>query len=131
MIKSLFLVLIRNGKKRIIDLMPYLFGTKSENAWEESKHPRDKDGKFSKSGENTSRTGEKRGKIKRRCKALSLPKEEFARVQHAFMTDVTEEDRKKKVLVKAIGNYWYTGKLRKDEGGARDIVEKVKIDGID
>ena len=126
MIKSLFLVLTRNGKKRIIDLMPYFFGTKSENAWEESKHPRDKDGKFSKSGENTSRTGEKRGKIKRRRKALSLPKEEFARVQHAFMTDVTKEERKVARLEKYIGNFLYVGILRAD--GTRDIVGKEPIE---
>lgn len=129
MIKSLFLVLICNGKKRVIDLMPYLFGAKSENDWEESKHPRDKDGRFSQSGEEPSQSKEKRGKVKRRRKVLSLPKEEFARVQHAFMTDVTREQMEMRCLVKNIGNYRYTAVLRED--GTRDIVGKVKIDGID
>ena len=43
---SLLLKITRGGKTYSVDLMPYFFGTKSENAWEESKHPRDKDGKF-------------------------------------------------------------------------------------
>lgn len=129
MIKSLFLVLICNGKKRVIDLMPYLFGVKSENDWEESKHPRDKDGRFSQSGEEPSQSKEKRGKIKRRRKAVQLSKAEYATVQHAFMTDVTKEQRGKKVLEKYIGDFLYIGILRAD--GTRDIVGKVKIYGID
>ena len=58
-----------------------------------------------------------------------MPKEEFARVQHAFMTDVTKEQRGKKVLEKYIGDFLYVGILRAD--GTRDIVGKVKIYGID
>lgn len=44
----LLLVLIRNDKVRCMNLTPYLNATKTENAWEESKHPRDKDGRFGK-----------------------------------------------------------------------------------
>lgn len=128
-VNTIVLKLTRNGKRYSVDLTPFLYGSKAENAWEESKHPRDKDGKFSKSGEEPSQSNEKRGKVKRRRKALSLPKEEFARVQHAFMTDVTREQREMRCLVKNIGNYRYTAVLRED--GTRDIVGKVKIDGID
>ena len=123
---SLLLKITRGGKTYSVDLTPFIYGTKSENAWEESKHPRDKDGKFSKSGEEPSQSKEKRGKIKRRRKALSLPKEEFARVQHAFMTDVTEEQRKRKVLKKYIGDFLYIGVLRED--GTRDIIGKESIE---
>ena len=125
----LILVLLRNDKARCMDLTPYLKETKTENAWEERKHPRDKDGKFSKSGEEPSQSNEKRGKIKRRRKAIQLSKAEYATVQHAFMTDVTREQREMRCLVKNIGNYRYTAVLRED--GTRDIVGKVKIDGID
>ncbi len=128
-VNTIVLKLTRNGKRYFVDLTPFLYGSKAENAWEESKHPRDKDGKFSKSGENTSRTGEKRGKVKRQRKVIQLPKAEYATVQHAFMTDVTREQREMRCLVKNIGNYRYTAVLRED--GTRDIVGKVKIDGID
>lgn len=128
MIKSLFLVLMRSGRKRVIDLMPFLLGTKSENAWEASKHPRDKDGKFAEAEGKSGQTSGKRGKFKRSRKVLRLPTEEFARVQHAFMTDVSERQRKRKVLRKYIGNYRYTGVLRNDESGERDIVEKELIE---
>ena len=126
----LILVLIRNDKVRCMNLTPYLNDTKTENAWEESKHPRDNDGRFSKSGEELSQSTKKRGKIKRRRKVIQLPKAEYAAVQHAFMTDVTREERAKPVLVKPIGNYIYTAVLINDDG-ERDIVGKVKIDGID
>lgn len=47
----LILVLVRNDTVRCMNLTPYLNDTKTENAWEESKHPRDKDGRFGKSGD--------------------------------------------------------------------------------
>ena len=125
-VNTIVLKLTRNGKRYSVDLTPFLYGTKSENAWEESKHPRDKEGKFSETQNPSSRTGGKRGKIKRRRKALSLPKEEFARVQHAFMTDVTKEERKVARLEKYIGNFLYVGILRAD--GTRDIVGKEPIE---
>ena len=47
---SLLLKITRGGKTYSVDLTPFIYGTKSENEWEESKHPRDKDGKFSETG---------------------------------------------------------------------------------
>lgn len=47
---SIILKIVRGGKTYSVDLTPFIYGTKSENAWEESKHPRDKDGKFGKGG---------------------------------------------------------------------------------
>lgn len=50
---NLFLVLIDGDKGRYMDLTPYLNDTKTQNAWEEAKHPRDKDGRFGKGGTMT------------------------------------------------------------------------------
>ena len=47
---NVVLLLTRNGRTFRADLTPFLFGTRSENEWDESKHPRDKDGKFGKGG---------------------------------------------------------------------------------
>ena len=49
---SLLLKITRGGKTYSVDLTPFIYGTKSENAWEESKHPRQKDEKFSETGGN-------------------------------------------------------------------------------
>lgn len=47
---NVILKIVRNGTERRIDLTPFFYGAKTENAWEESKHPRDEDGRFGKSG---------------------------------------------------------------------------------
>lgn len=47
---NVVLLLTRNGRTFRADLTPFLFGTRAENEWDESKHPRDKDGKFGKGG---------------------------------------------------------------------------------
>ncbi len=47
---NVILRLTRNGRTFRADLTPFLFGTRAENEWEESKHPRQKDGKFSETG---------------------------------------------------------------------------------
>ena len=47
---NVVLLLTRNGRTFRADLTPFLFGTRAENEWEESKHPRDEDGRFGKSG---------------------------------------------------------------------------------
>lgn len=40
-------------------------------------------------------------------KTVNLPKNEYAKVTHELNTHLTEEERKKKILSKAIGNYIY------------------------
>lgn len=47
---NVILLLTRNGRTFRADLTPFLFGTRAENEWDESKHPRQKDGKFSETG---------------------------------------------------------------------------------
>lgn len=49
---NVILRLTRNGRTFRADLTPFLFGTRAENEWDESKHPRQKDGKFSETGGN-------------------------------------------------------------------------------
>lgn len=99
----------------------------AKDEWDENKHPRDKDGKFSNgSGQKSSiEKSERKDKIRRGSAVVNLRKDEFATVQHSFMSDVNEEDRKRKSLRKAIGDYIYTGVLRED--GTRDITYKRKI----
>lgn len=86
--------------------------------------PRDDNGRWT-SGNKSVAVSKKRGKNKNRRKVLVLPTVEFRIVQQAFMTDVTNEQRKQKVLIKYIGNYRYKGILRAD--GTRDIVERKEI----
>jgi len=68
---------------------------------------------------------QKKGKIKRKRKVIQLPEQEFVAVQDAFMTDVTNEERKQEVLTIFYGNHMYKGVLRED--GSRDIVSKRRI----
>ena len=37
---------------------------------------------------------------------IFLPKEEYARVMHEFNSRMSEEDRKHRIVTKAIGDYW-------------------------
>lgn len=131
--KSVFLHILRDGKRYLIDLLPFL-RTESDNEQGRDNLGRftsggGKSGKKSEKGDTVKSGASKRGRFKRSRKVLDLPKEEFARVQHAFMSDVTKEQREKYRLEKCIGDYRYTAVLRED--GTRDIIGKVKINGID
>lgn len=51
----------------------------------------------------------KRDKIKKKDrKEVKLPKAEYAKVMHELNTNLTKEQRNKKVITKYIGNYKYT-----------------------
>lgn len=95
--------------------------------WDESKHPRDEQGQFTDGDVHKPKDDltPKSEKVKIRHRVLKLAPEEFGRVQSAFMTDVTPQQRETTVLRKHIGDYVYTGILRED--GTRDIIRKVKI----
>ena len=69
--------------------------------WDESRHPRDNDGRF------TSRVNRDKIREKKR-KALELPKEEYSKIMHELNTNLTKEERKKKQVSRPIGNYIYT-----------------------
>lgn len=134
---TVILQIVRDGRKHTVDLTALINRALSENAWDESRHKRDRNGRFSSSPGTDRKTAEprkvavanpdRRGKVKYRREIIWLPQKEYARVQHAFMTDVSNEDRNKPVLEKPIGDYWYTGILRDDESGNRDIIGKRKI----
>lgn len=88
------------------------------DAWEESKHLRKKNGQFgegagsSKKIENSAR----RDKINKRTrKEVQLPKDEYARVMSAIRTNITPEQKQKKVFKKYIGNARYTIQNLKDD----------------
>lgn len=120
------------------DITPEVYADfKAVNAeFDESKVNRDHGkfapkGKSSESGKKDKKSVEKSyksGKVKRRNKVINLPEDEFAQVQSAFMTDVTNEEREQEVLVKRHGNYKYVGILRDD--GTRDIISKRKIKNV-
>jgi hypothetical protein len=111
----------------------YLGNKYAFDAWKEEDHPRDKDGKFGKGGGNVSEEiSEKRftpslkkGKIKYRQKYLNLPKDEYARVHSAFFSQLSKEEKNKKIVAKCVGSYKYVG--IKDEDGLWKFIKKVKI----
>lgn len=85
------------------------FGSFNINdAWEEGKHPRKKNGQFGEGGSSSVENSSNRDKIKNReRKEVQLPKEEYAQVMHELNTNLSKEQRKKKQITKAIGNYIY------------------------
>lgn len=90
------------------------------DSWEEGKHPRggnpNNTGQFSKAGgsKNSLKNPRNNGKVKtsrninRQHREIKLPKEEYAKVVSELNTNLTEEERAKPVLQRAIGNYLYT-----------------------
>ena len=104
---------------------------KMENNVTDAKgHKHDSKGLFTGDGKDDGKSqkdvasSQKRSKIKHRRKVIELPEKEFAEVQSAFMSDVTNEERKQEVLSIYYGNYVYKGILRAD--GSRDIINKRK-----
>ncbi len=89
---NVILLLTRNGRTFRADLTPFLFGTRSENEWDESKHPRQKDGKFGKGGGSSKKRypskegfyGEEFKGVKGRAAVDLLLKEKRGHVKGAF-----------------------------------------------
>lgn len=94
------------------DLMSGMFGSgqtpdpesqrMSDAKWEESKHPRQPDGRFG--------TGAETRKFDRqkRRREVKLSKEEYARVVSALNTNLTKREREDNFIQKAIGDYIYS-----------------------
>ena len=90
------------------------------DSWDEGKHPRggnpNNTGQFSKANgsKNSLKNPRNNGKVKtsrkidRQHREVKLPKEEYAKVVSELNTNLTEEERAKPVLQRAIGNYLYT-----------------------
>ena len=90
-----------------------------DSDFEESKHPRDKDGKFSSAN----------GKAVRRRyknKVVKLSKREYAMVIHELNTNLSKEERKQKNLYKCIGSYLYT--VKNNGFNNYQVLGKVEID---
>ena len=90
-----------------------------DSDFEESKHPRDKDGKFS-SGNGKA--------VRRRYtnKVVKLSKREYAIVIHELNTNLSKDERKQKVLYKCIGSYLYT--VKNNGFNNYQILGKIEID---
>ncbi len=68
------------------------------DAWQETDHPRDKDGRFSSSGSNS--TGSKKTVVK-------LSKKEYGKITHELNTNLTKEEINKGYTERYIGNRKY------------------------
>lgn len=84
----------------------------SLDEFNESEHPRKKDGEFTNAGGNNSsknkQSSSKYDKIKNKPrKEIQLPKEEYAQVMHELNTNLPKELKNKKVFKRAIGNHTY------------------------
>ncbi len=90
-----------------------------DSDFEESKHPRDKDGKFS-SGNG------KAVRRRYRNKVVKLSKREYAIVIHELNTNLSKDERKQKVLYKCIGSYLYT--VKNNGFNNYQILGKIEID---
>lgn len=91
----------------------------TQDAWREQDHPRNEDGTFGSGGTmKFNRNRERR--------ELRLPKEEYAQVMSELNTHLTEEQRSKKYVQKAIGDYLYTI----ENNGFNDyrIIGKIKME---
>ena len=60
---------------------------------------------------------------------IILPKNEYSHVMNEIATNLTEEQSKKKVFSKHIGDYIYT--VENNGFGNYRVIKKKKIEGID
>lgn len=81
----------------------------SMDEWKESEHPRKKNGQFGKGGSSSGiEKSSKRAKIESsKHPTVELPKEEYAQVMHELNTNLTNEQKKEKILRRYIGNHRY------------------------
>lgn len=118
------------------DLTDYddAFNKSSNNVIDGEGHEHDSKGLFTEKGKDSGKakkdvaSTQKRSKIRRRRKVINLPEKEFAQIQSAFITDVTNEEREQEILTINFGNYKYKGLLRED--GTRDIIGKRRIKNV-
>ncbi len=89
------------------------------NEWKEENHPRDGEGKFALTGGNSGKSEKP---------VASLSKEEYGKIMHELNNNLTKEQRKKKIIKKAIGNHYYT--VKNNGFNEYIIIEKEDIDGI-
>lgn len=83
-----------------------------DDEWKESDHPRNKEGEFT-SGSNNSSSNEKKSKKYakidyKQFEEIPIASNEKEMVRKALNTDLTPEERKKKVIVRSIRNWRYT-----------------------
>lgn len=100
-----------------------------KDAWEESKHPRKKNGQFGEGGGSSEKVekSSKRDKIdSSKHKTVKLPKEEYAQVMHELNTNLTKEQRQKKQITRAIGNNIYT--IENNGFNEYRIIDKYELD---
>lgn len=98
----------------------------SMDDWNESDHPRKDNGQFGEGGSAGVEKSSKSDKIKTRTrKEVQLPKDEYAQVIHELNTNLTNDQRKKKQITKAIGSYLYT--INNNGFNNYKIIDKMEI----
>lgn len=85
-----------------------------EDEWKEENHPRDKEGKFSSSGNSSNNSSKSEKNLSKYDKIgysqfeeIPIAKNEKEMVRKALNTDLTSEERKKKIIVRNIRNWKY------------------------
>ena len=79
----------------------------SSDKWEEG-DPRRANGQFGEGGSGKVEKSQRSDKIRKRTrKEIQLPKDEYARVMSEIRTNITSEEKQKKVFRKPIGNHIY------------------------
>lgn len=114
------------------------------NQWQEmmdrsvfidSDHPRDEKGRFTEKGltdissnsscDRMSKENIYRQRGRRQRKEIRLDKREYARVMHELNTNLTKEERMKRIISRHIGNYVYT--VENQGFNEYRIIEREKI----
>ncbi len=79
----------------------------THDEWNEADHPRKPNGQFGEGGGKVEKS-QRSDKIRKRTrKKVQLPKDEYAKVIHELNSNLSKEERKKKHIVRFIGNKVY------------------------
>ena len=79
----------------------------THDEWSEADHPRKPNGQFGEGGGKVEKS-QRSDKIRKRTrKEVQLPKDEYAKVIHELNSNLSKEERKKKHIVRFIGNNVY------------------------
>ena len=98
----------------------------SSDKWEEG-DPRRANGQFGEGGSGKVEKSQRSDKIRKRTrKEIQLPKDEYARVMSELNTNLSKEERKRKHLIRFIGNNVYH--IQNNGFNKYKIIDKYEID---
>lgn len=98
----------------------------THDEWNETDHPRKPNGQFGEGGGKVEKS-QRSDKIRKRTrKEVQLPKDEYAKVIHELNSNLSKEERKKKHIVRFIGNNVYH--IQNNGFNKHKIIGKQDID---